>query len=86
VQRAVIKGAIAWDDGSVSHEYEFTSIDSGTRFAQDGDAGSLVFNHEKEWVGMLFAVDRCTNCAFVTPVFELVRDIEEMTGWTITLA
>ncbi|KFX89542.1 hypothetical protein O988_08600 [Pseudogymnoascus sp. VKM F-3808] len=81
-----IKRAIAWDDGSISHEYEHTSIDSDTRFAQDGDAGSLVFNHEKEWVGMLFAVDRCTNCAFVMPVFELVRDIEEMTGGTITLA
>ncbi|KFX89836.1 hypothetical protein V490_06785 [Pseudogymnoascus sp. VKM F-3557] len=81
-----IKRAIAWDDGSISHEYELTSIDSDTRFAQDGDAGSLVFNHVKEWVGMLFAVDRCTNCAFVTPVFELVRDIEEMTGGTITLA
>ncbi|KFZ25359.1 hypothetical protein V502_00164 [Pseudogymnoascus sp. VKM F-4520 (FW-2644)] len=85
-EQSLIKRAIAWDDGTVSHEYEFKSMDSGDQFAQVGDSGSLVFNLEKEWVGMLFAVERSMGIGFVTPAFELLRDIEETTGGTITLA
>lgn len=85
-EQSPIKRAIAWDDGTLSHEYEFRSVDSGDRFAQVGDSGSLVFNLEKEWVGMLFAMERSTGIGFVTPAFELLRDIEETTGGTVTLA
>lgn len=85
-EQSLIKRAIAWDDDTVSHEYEFKSIDSDDRFAQVGDSGSLVFNLEKEWVGMLFAMERSMGIGFVTPAFELLRDIEETTGDTITLA
>ena len=85
-EQSLIKRAIAWDDGAVSHEYEFKSANSYDRFAQVGDSGSLVFNLEKEWVGMLFAMEWSMGIGFVTPAFELLRDIEETTGGTITLA
>lgn len=84
-KHGLIKRAIAWDDGMVSHEYEFKAKGLGNRFALEGDEGSLVFNLEKEWVGMLIAADRSTDIGFVTPVSELMRDIEETTGGTITL-
>ncbi|OBT79867.1 hypothetical protein VF21_01574 [Pseudogymnoascus sp. 05NY08] len=82
----VIQRVIEWDNGLVSDEYEFRTLHSGEEFAKGGDSGSLVFNLEKEWVGMLFAADPSTKCGFVTPVYELIKDIEETTGGTITLA
>ncbi|KFY19467.1 hypothetical protein V493_07949 [Pseudogymnoascus sp. VKM F-4281 (FW-2241)] len=84
-ERGPIKRAIAWDDGSISHEYEFKCLDSYKPFAQLGDAGSLVFNLEKEWAGLLIAADRSSGIGYVTPVYELLRDIEEVTGGTNTL-
>ncbi|OBT68454.1 hypothetical protein VE03_02945 [Pseudogymnoascus sp. 23342-1-I1] len=81
-----IKRAIRWDDGTVSHEYEFRTKHSYDRFALLGDAGSLVLNVKKEWAGMIFAVEKTSGIGFVTPAFELLRDIEETTGGTITLA
>ena len=77
---------IEWDIGQDSDEYEFKSLHSGEQFARGGDSGSLVFNLQKEWVGMLFSSDRGQECGFVTPVYELIKDIEEATGGTITLA
>ncbi|KFY83276.1 hypothetical protein V498_08188 [Pseudogymnoascus sp. VKM F-4517 (FW-2822)] len=85
-KHGLIKRAIRWDDGAVSHEYEFKTQDACDRFAQVGDAGSLVLNIKKEWVGMLFAMDRSTGIGFVTPAFELLRDIEETQGGQVTLA
>lgn len=85
-EHGLIKRAIRWDDGAVSHEYEFKTQDAYDRFAQVGDAGSLVLNIKKEWVGMLFAMERSTGIGFVTPAFELLRDIEETTGGNIRLA
>ncbi|KAL5353313.1 hypothetical protein ACLOAV_001349 [Pseudogymnoascus australis] len=85
-EHGLIKRAIRWDDGAVSHEYEFKTQDACDRFAQVGDAGSLVLNIKKEWVGMLFAMERSTGIGFVTPAFELLRDIEETTGGKIMLA
>lgn len=85
-EHGLLKRAIRWDDGSISHEYEFKQRGSDERFAQVGDAGALVFNLQKEWAGMPVAVDRSTGIGFVTPAWEIVRDIEERTGGTITLA
>ncbi|KFY30485.1 hypothetical protein V494_08146 [Pseudogymnoascus sp. VKM F-4513 (FW-928)] len=75
---------IAWPDGSFSEEYELKSIYYNEGFTR-GDSGSLVFNIDKEWVGMLFAADGGRGCGFVTPACELLRDIEETTGGKITL-
>lgn len=85
-ERSRILRTVAWDNGLISDEYEFISLDSCGQFARGGDSGSLVFNLQKEWVGMLFAMDRSTRCGFITPAYELMRDIEETTGGTITLA
>jgi hypothetical protein len=83
-EHSLIKRAIRWDDGEVSHEYEFKQSGSDERFAQVG-MGALVFNVQKEWAGKLVAVDRCTGIGIVTPAWEMVRDIEERTGGTITI-
>ncbi|KFZ05672.1 hypothetical protein V501_08134, partial [Pseudogymnoascus sp. VKM F-4519 (FW-2642)] len=79
-EHSILKRAIRWDDGKVSHEYEFKRGRTDEPFAQVGDFGALVFNLRKEWAGMLFAVDRSTGIGFVTPAWEIVRDIEERTG------
>ncbi|KFY07117.1 hypothetical protein V492_07433 [Pseudogymnoascus sp. VKM F-4246] len=76
---------ISWPDGSFSEEYELKSLYLREGFAK-GDSGSLVFNVDKEWVGMLFAADGGRGCGFVTPACELLRDIKETTGGKITLA
>ncbi|OAF57723.1 hypothetical protein VC83_05630 [Pseudogymnoascus destructans] len=81
-----IQRNISWGNGLFSDEYECKSLHSGEQFARGGDSGSLVFNLDKEWVGMLFAAEKSTECGFVTPVYELIKDIEETTGGTITLA
>lgn len=80
-----IKRTIAWDNGLVSDEYEFRTLHSGAQFARRGDSGSLVFNMRKEWVGMLIASDVYDETGFVTPVQDLIKDIEDKTGGTITL-
>lgn len=84
-EHSILKRAIRWDDGKVSHEYEFKRGRTDERFAQVGDFGALVFNLRKEWAGMLVAVDRSTGIGFVTTAWEIVRDIEERTGGTITI-
>lgn len=61
------------------------SIDEGSKFAEGGDSGSLVFNLENEWAGMPFEADRSSGIGFVTSAYELSRDIEETTGVTIEL-
>ncbi|OBT51236.1 hypothetical protein VE04_08530 [Pseudogymnoascus sp. 24MN13] len=86
-EHSLIRTNMKWDDiGLISDEYEFRSLDSGKKFADGGDSGSLVFNLKGEWVGMLFAANTSTECGYVTPVHELIKDIEETTGGTITLA
>lgn len=74
-----------WSNGIVTEEYEFKTLHSSQEFALGGDSGSMVFNIEKEWVGMLFAADRNSELGFVTPVYELINNIKETIGGTITL-
>jgi hypothetical protein len=78
-----MKRTVRWDDGTVSKEVEILPFHL-YGFAMSGDEGSLVFNLEKEWVGMVVGGD-CNYAGYITPVSDIIADIEAKTGGTITL-
>ncbi|KFX89850.1 hypothetical protein V490_06778 [Pseudogymnoascus sp. VKM F-3557] len=77
-----MKRTVCWGDGVVSKEVEVLPF--GTQFAEGGDDGSMVFNLKKEWVGMVVGGDS-EYAGYITPAADIIADIEERTGGTITL-
>lgn len=73
---------VHWGDGVVSKEVEVIPFEMA--FAEGGDDGSMVFNLEKEWVGMVVGGDS-EWAGYVTPAADIITDIEARTGGIITL-
>ena len=71
------------------HTSECEMMSPVNHFAAYGDAGSLVHNSDREIVGMLAAADRNPfgfNSGFLTYFTEIARDVERLTGGTLTPA
>lgn len=83
----LVQRKVKWETGLESYETEVLSIGVGQDFAEEGDAGSWVVNQDKQLVGMCVAVDEgCSdNGAMITPIDVLVRDIEDRTGFRVSL-
>ncbi|OBT66975.1 hypothetical protein VE03_04235 [Pseudogymnoascus sp. 23342-1-I1] len=79
-----LERTVCWDNGMVPREVEVLQADARGRFAEDRDEGSMVFNEAKEWVGMLVGADS-GHAGYVTPAADIIADIKERTGGTITL-
>lgn len=54
-------------------------------FAQRGDSGAFVLNGRGRLVGLLIAGQEELNTAYVTPIEEVMRDIQDVTGQKVTL-
>ncbi|CZR56657.1 uncharacterized protein PAC_06546 [Phialocephala subalpina] len=88
-----LKRYIHWGDGEESHEDELFGepgcVGQSINFAYRGDVGSWVVNQDGELVGILSAIDiwtgSRTRSAFITPIHEIVEDIEKRTGGKISL-
>ena len=77
-----MKRTVCWGDGVIPKEVEV--IPSHGRFAEGGDDGSMVFNLNKEWVGMVIGGDS-VYAGYITPAADIIADIKARTGGTITL-
>jgi hypothetical protein len=82
-----MKAVVYWENGMESKEIEIASLpDSrGGAFVIPGDSGSMVFNLNKEWVGMSIGRLSLSDSGYITLVQDLVDDIRETTGGTISL-
>ncbi|CZT07191.1 hypothetical protein WAI453_010876 [Rhynchosporium graminicola] len=80
-----LKTICHWQDNSQSYEDVAELYKGGDPFATGGDSGSIVYNMEKQWVGMIIG-EKTISCAGIfTPVDALLADIREQTGGSIEL-
>lgn len=82
---SAMKMTIDWRNGMQSKETQVNSILGGKHFGRGGDSGAMMFNLHKEWIGMLVGVLTQDDAGFMTPVQELLSDIREKTGGTVSL-
>jgi hypothetical protein len=68
-----------------TREIEIISLKSGEGWAFPGDSGAMVFNLQKEWVGMVFAADTGKEVGWITSAQDIIDDIKEMTSGEVTL-
>ena len=71
-------------DGSTT-EYLVTGLD-GLAFAEGGDSGAFVLNMSGALVGLVWGGplgEAFHGSAYVTPIAEVFKDIEERTGWEV---
>jgi Peptidase family S64 len=55
-------------------------------FCQPGDSGSFIIDPEGNWCALLFAAPfSFSGDGFVLPVDDLIADIEQLTGGTVSL-
>jgi hypothetical protein len=54
-------------------------------FASKGDSGAFVLNSHGKLAGLLIAGQEDLGTAYVTPIQEVMQDIEEVTGCRVTL-
>jgi hypothetical protein len=76
---------INWRNGMASQEIEIAALEQGWEFAVHGDSGSMVINSKKEWVGMVIGSLTFENHGIITSANELLDDIREKTGGSISL-
>lgn len=75
-----------WRDGDVEMETEEVQIlPWSSKFAQGGDSGSLIFNLKKQWVGIVWGSQAKEDSSSALSASEIVADIKNKTGGTITL-
>ncbi|KAK2623620.1 hypothetical protein QTJ16_006801 [Diplocarpon rosae] len=77
---------VLWDDHPPSKEMEVLGFRDD--FARPGDSGSWVVNAKLELVGMLIGMDSegsSGNVGFVTPIHDIMDDIEKRTGCVVSL-
>lgn len=77
-----MKRTVCWGDGVVSKEIEV--IPCHGSFEEGGDDGSMVFNVDEEWVGIVIGGDS-EYAGYITPAADIIADIKARTGGTITL-
>jgi hypothetical protein len=77
---------VHWANGTESKEISVVSAIAAAPFAHNGDSGAMVFNLQKEWVGMVIGKLSHDDVVYVTLVQELIDDIREKTGGIIFLA
>jgi hypothetical protein len=72
--------------GNSSLTSEFVVVGhKGRPFALKGDSGAFVLNSYGKLVGLLIAGQEELNTAYVTPMTEVMRDIQQVTGHQVTL-
>lgn len=71
--------------GTTTSEVMLVAFPSGSIFVRPGDSGSMVINIKKEWVGMVFGSQNGEECAFATSAQDILDDIKETTGGTLSL-
>ncbi|ELR09987.1 hypothetical protein VC83_06386 [Pseudogymnoascus destructans] len=80
------KRVVHWKNGMKSMEFEaFTYATGIKQFAEPGDSGSMAFDLQGAWVGMVIGMDSLKECGYVTSAGELIADIEAKTKGKITL-
>ncbi|ELR03788.1 hypothetical protein GMDG_01317 [Pseudogymnoascus destructans 20631-21] len=80
-----MKIKIDWMNGMESDEMQINPVLGGQPFVSGGDSGGMVFNLDKEWVGMVLGKLSHEDAGIVTPVQELLDDIREKTSGTVSL-
>ncbi|KAI9762376.1 MAG: hypothetical protein M1840_001269 [Geoglossum simile] len=71
-------------NGSITSEYVVVG-QKGRPFAFQGDSGAFVVNGNGKLAGILIAGQDQLGTAYVTPITEVMRDIQEVTGHEVTL-
>ena len=57
----------------------------GHLISMEGDSGSWALNGNGDLIGLQWGADFSHNYAFIIPIQEVIRDIEEQTGYTVVL-
>ena len=69
----------------VRHTQEFMMVgEDGQRFSGSGDSGSWVFNFFGSLTGLIWG-SSADNGSYVTPIWLVIKDIEERTGMKVEL-
>jgi hypothetical protein len=71
-------------NSSLTSEYVVVGH-KGRPFAFEGDSGAFVVNGHGKLVGLLIAGEEKLGTSYVTPIMEVMRDIQEVTGLEVTL-
>ncbi|KAI9050539.1 hypothetical protein LZ554_005700 [Drepanopeziza brunnea f. sp. 'monogermtubi'] len=79
------KTFVNWGDNSTSWEHHITGSLGGFPFAQGGDAGSLIHNVDKEWMGILTGASSHDEAGYFISAKDVMDDIAAHAGGTITL-
>ena len=72
-------------NGSLTSEYVVVSH-KGRPFAFKGDSGAFVLNQYGKLAGLLVAGQEELGTAYVTPIIEVIPDIQEVTGHEVALS
>jgi hypothetical protein len=71
-------------NSSLTSEYVVVGH-KGRLFASKGDSGAFVLNGHGKLAGLLIAGQEELGTAYVTPIMEVIQDIQEVTGHEVTL-
>ena len=71
-------------NSSLTSEYVIVGH-KGRPFALKGDSGAFVLNRRGGLAGLLIAGHKDLNTAYVTPITEVMQDIQQVTGHQVTL-
>jgi hypothetical protein len=71
-------------NSSLTSEYVVVGL-VGSPFASKGDSGAFVLNGHGKLAGLLIAGQDLLGTTYVTPITEVIRDIQEVTGHKVTL-
>jgi hypothetical protein len=81
-----IEEAVHWQNGTESKEITIASLTGSHGFVSHGDLGAMVFNLKKEWIGIVIGKLSHDDHGYVTSAQDLIDDIKERTGGTVSLA
>ena len=80
-----MESRVFWEGEAESYEVEIAGFGPYATFAERGDSGSMVINLKKEWVGMICWAVSSRDMGLITTTQELMDDIKDKTGGTISL-
>lgn len=83
-----INREVQWEDHENMRSEEVEVMGLRMAFAEGGDSGSIVTDQHKDLMRLLLAKDSCASdwgMGFVTPIADIQRDVQRLTGGFLSL-
>lgn len=81
-----IKSGVNMPGGPEGGTTEWCIVGSdGRRFSEEGDSGAWVLAVNADLAGILIGGPTTTHCSYVTPIHEVIKDVEASLGCSVSL-